>query len=57
MEISKEEYLRLRVADATLTRLNAGGVDNWEGYGDSLNPEGEESFEVLYALLRHEILA
>lgn len=43
--ISKDEYLSLRKAELTLNLLEAGGVDNWEWYGESLNPDGEPSFE------------
>jgi len=53
--ISKKEYLRLRIAQMTLQRLEAGGVDNWEWYGDSLNPDGEESLEDLEDKLKKDI--
>ena len=35
--ISKKEYLSLLVTAEVLTRLEIGGVDNWEWYGESLN--------------------
>lgn len=41
--ISKQEYRRLLIADEKLHRLEAGGVDNWDWYGESLNPEGSLS--------------
>ena len=34
--ISKKEYLSLLVTAEVLTRLEIGGVDNWEWYGESL---------------------
>jgi hypothetical protein len=30
MEISKEEYYRLKCAELKLDMLEAGGVDNWD---------------------------
>lgn len=35
--ISKDEYYQLKCREAELTLLECGGVDNWQGYGDSLN--------------------
>lgn len=34
--ITKEEYFRLRCAEVELGMLEAGGVDNWDWYGESL---------------------
>lgn len=45
IEITKKEYLRLLIAEETLNRLEHGGVDNWEWYSESLNPEGEERLD------------
>lgn len=45
MEVLKEEYIKLKVAAEELSRLNAGGVDNWEWYGESLNPDGEPTLD------------
>lgn len=36
MEISQEEFDRLSKADATLSALEAAGVDNWEGYSEAM---------------------
>lgn len=55
MEITKEEYYRLKKAELELNLLEIGGVDNWEWYGESLNPEGEESFEEKQKKLHIEI--
>ena len=42
--ISKSEYLRLQKVDEILEALYAGGVDNWEWYGASLeNLEDEDN--------------
>lgn len=35
--ITKDEYFKLKVAQEELSLLEQGGVDNWEGYCDSLN--------------------
>lgn len=35
--ISKEEYESLKRQEEILEALYAGGVDNWEGYGYSLD--------------------
>ena len=41
IEIDKEEYEELLIAQAKLQFLECGGVDNWEGYSDSLYPDIE----------------
>lgn len=38
--ISKEEYKRLLRSQLELSALHAGGVDNWEWYGESLADAG-----------------
>lgn len=40
--ISKKEYNDLTRAQRKLNALEAGGVDNWEWYGDSLESFWEE---------------
>lgn len=40
-----KRYHELLIAQEKLSRLEAGGVDNWEWYGESLNPEGVPSME------------
>lgn len=37
MNISKQEYLALQDAQEKLSMLEAGGVDNWEFYGEALD--------------------
>jgi hypothetical protein len=56
MEITKEEYYRLKCADLKLNMLEVGGVDNWSWYGESLNPDGEKSLSDLCDELKTEIL-
>jgi len=43
--ISKERYWDLCIAEEWQRRLENGGVDNWDWYGRSLNPDDEESLE------------
>ena len=43
--ITKKEYLRLTIAYEELGRLQAGGIGNWEWYGEALNPPGEPDFD------------
>lgn len=42
ISISAKEYLSLKTDELKLSFLEAGGVDNWEGYGYSLYPGGDE---------------
>lgn len=41
--ISLARLAELLKAEERLLRLERGGVDNWEWYGDSVSPDGEES--------------
>lgn len=43
--IDKKELVTLLIAQETLRRLNNCGVDTWEWYGESLNPEDEPDFD------------
>ena len=57
--ITKQKYYELLIAEEKLTRLENGGVDNWDWYGESLNPRGELSMdeieeEILNAVLQYE---
>lgn len=47
IEISLEEYIRLKQDSETLNLLECGGVDNWSWYGESLNPDGEDYNEIM----------
>jgi hypothetical protein len=53
--ITKDEYLILRKAQLTLDRLEIGGVDNWEWYGESLNPDNEMEIDDAFDALEKEI--
>ncbi|MFH1444901.1 MAG: hypothetical protein ABIF08_00235 [Nanoarchaeota archaeon] len=55
IKISKEEYLRLRMAELQLDRLEVGGVDNWEWYGESLNPDDDVDLDTAEKELEAEI--
>lgn len=55
--ISKAAYAMLRKADAKLNLLEAGGVDNWDWYGDSLNPDGEASYSDICKEIDEEVKA
>lgn len=57
IEITRAEYFELKCAQMLLSRLENGGVDNWDWYGDALNPEGEESYSDAKDKLRAEIFA
>lgn len=43
--VTKDRYNQLLVAEERLKRLEAGGVDNWEWYHESLNPKDQPSME------------
>ena len=43
--ITVKEYKSLLKDSEKLNFLEIGGVDNWAWYGESLNPEGYESYE------------
>lgn len=43
--IKKSEYLALRMAAEELSRLEAGGIDNWEWYSESLNPDDQDDLD------------
>jgi hypothetical protein len=47
MEISRERYIELLKAETKLEMLENSGVDNWDWYGDALNPDGEMSYREL----------
>jgi len=43
IEISREEYFELKLSFEKLQLLEAGGVDNWEWYSESLYPEDDKT--------------
>lgn len=40
--LTAERYKALNESDATLCRLEAAGVDNWEGYSNAFEDDEEE---------------
>lgn len=40
--ITAKEYEALKARDYELSLLEAAGVDNWEWYGEALNPDSTE---------------
>lgn len=54
--ITLKEFIRLMQQDVTLDLLEAGGVDNWCGYGDSLNMYGEKDYRDIMNEVESEIL-
>lgn len=52
--ISTKEYVRLLVIEEQLTRLYAGGVDDWEWHGESLNPDNAPDMDEFKKKLRTE---
>ncbi len=53
--ITKEEYYLLRCDKAELAMLEAGGVDNWDWYSESKNPEDGKPFTKICDELYEEI--
>ncbi len=45
MNIDRERLRELLKSEAKLSRLEAGGIDNWEGYSEALYPyySGEDA--------------
>ena len=48
--ISVKEYIHLKQKELELELLEGGGVDDWEWYGDSLNPNDEKFDDIMYEL-------
>lgn len=44
INITKQEYYALKCSQLKLDLLSCAGVDNWDWYGDALNPDEGESF-------------
>jgi hypothetical protein len=55
IQISKKEYFDLKVAQEILRRLEVGGVDNWEWYGESISSDSEEDLDVFKQKLKNEL--
>jgi hypothetical protein len=46
--ILKDEYKNLLAAADFLNRLYAAGVDNWDGYSEAQDADGDETYEEIY---------
>jgi len=53
--ITKNEYYNLRLEAERMRRLDCGGVDNWEWYGEALNPSDEQDIFGYEEELKEEI--
>lgn len=53
--ISKKEYFKLKLSSEKLSMLQNGGVDNWNGYGESLYPDDEVTISDIEEDLKIEI--
>lgn len=61
VEVSKERLAELIREEQKLKLLENGGVDNWEWYGDSLNPDngvidGDITYEEIMRMSDDEII-
>lgn len=54
--ISKKEYAILKKSQLMLEMLEGGGVDNWFGYGDALNPDDDQSYDELSKEIDNQVL-
>lgn len=52
IEIDVERYVELLVIEESMARLDSGGVDNWDWYWESLNPDDEPDMEEFEDALR-----
>lgn len=55
IEIPCLEYFNLRKDSEMLSRLEQGGVDNWEWYGDSAFGEDKQDWDEFEEDLKDEI--
>lgn len=55
VSVSMKRLAELLMAEEKLSRLEAGGVDAWDWYGDSLNPAGDESLSDYKARVREAV--
>jgi hypothetical protein len=52
--VKKETWTNYLKIKEKLRRLEAGGVDNWEGYDEAMAPKGEQSFDAFCAEIELE---
>lgn len=53
--LDKTEYIQLLICEMELRRLQNGGVDNWQGYYDSLNTEYDTDYDTECAHIKLEV--
>lgn len=53
--IPLEKYIQLLLDEEQLYRLDIGGVDNWEWYGEAMYPEDRLDMEDFERELRKEL--
>ena len=51
----RESFFRIMLDSMKLELLEQGGVDNWEWFGESLNPDDEPPFEEKEEDLKKEL--
>lgn len=51
IEIELSEYKKLLKSAVKLNALENAGVDNWDWYGDAINPEGGISYSDLCEMI------
>ena len=56
VEVSKERLAKLLRKEQELRLLENGGVDNWEWYGDSLNPDDGITYDDITDMSDDEVI-
>lgn len=56
VEISKERLAKLLRKEQELRLLENGGVDDWEWYGDSLNPDAGITYDEIQDMSDDEVI-
>lgn len=56
VEVSKERLAKLLRDERELQLLENGGVDNWEWYGDSLNPDDGITYDDIQDMSDDEVI-
>ena len=56
VEVSKERLAKLLRDERELQLLESGGVDNWEWYDDSLNPDDGITYDDIQDMSDDEVI-
>ena len=56
VEISRERLAKLLRKEQELRLLENGGVDNWDWYGDSLNPDDSITYDDIQDMSDDEVI-